>query len=142
MRLVDDDRVVFAEQPVAVDLVEQDAVGHQLDAGVLADPVGESHLIPHDPAEFVAELVCDAFGDGAGRDAPGLRVPDAAASELQQDLRQLRGLARPRGARHDEHLVVADRRGDVVAPLADRQLRGVADRVILGWGHVGERWIG
>ena len=34
VRLVDDDRVVAAQHPVAVDLVEQDAVGHQLDARV------------------------------------------------------------------------------------------------------------
>ena len=32
VRLVDDDRVVAAQQPVALDLGQQDAVGHQLDA--------------------------------------------------------------------------------------------------------------
>jgi hypothetical protein len=31
VRLVDDDRVVAAQQPVAVDLVEEDAVGDERD---------------------------------------------------------------------------------------------------------------
>ena len=38
VRLVDDDRVVAAQQPVAVDLVEQDAVGHEGDARVVGAP--------------------------------------------------------------------------------------------------------
>ena len=108
VRLVDDDRVVLAEHPVAVDLVQQDAVGHQLDAGVLADPVGEAHLVADQPADLFAQLFGDALGDGAGRDASRLGVADARAAELQQDLRQLRGLARPGLAGHDDDLVVAD----------------------------------
>jgi hypothetical protein len=39
--LVDDDGVVAAQQPVALDLGEQDPVGHHLDASVGADLVGE-----------------------------------------------------------------------------------------------------
>ena len=42
--LVDDQRVVAAEHPVAGQLGEQDAVGHQLDQRVLADLVGEADL--------------------------------------------------------------------------------------------------
>ena len=51
VRLVDDDGVVFAQHPVAVNLIEKDAVGHQLDAGVGADPVGETHLVADEAAE-------------------------------------------------------------------------------------------
>ena len=61
-------------------------------------------------------------------------IPFAAAAELQADLRQLRGLARAGLARDDDDLVVADRGGDVVASLADRELGRVGDLELLG-GH-------
>ena len=44
--------------------------------------------------------------------------------ELEADLGQLGGLARAGLAADDDHLVVADRRGDLVPPLVDRQLGG------------------
>ena len=46
-----------------------------------------------------------------------------AAAQLHADLRQLRRLARARLARHDDHLVVADRARDLVAASAHRQVR-------------------
>ncbi len=45
VRLVDDDRVVAAQQPVAADLGEQQAVGEQPDERVLARAVGEAHRV-------------------------------------------------------------------------------------------------
>ena len=45
VRLVDDQGVVRREQPVVLELGQQDAVGHQLDQRVLAGPVGEPHLV-------------------------------------------------------------------------------------------------
>jgi hypothetical protein len=36
-RLVDDQRVVLVQQPVVRDLGQQDAVGHQLDEGLVAE---------------------------------------------------------------------------------------------------------
>ena len=49
-------------------------------------------------------------------------MPAHAAAELQADLGDLGGLARAGLAGDDHDLVVADRGGDVVAALADRQL--------------------
>ncbi len=51
VRLVDDERVVGAEQAVALRLREQDAVGHHLDVGVGRDAVGEAHLVAHGMAD-------------------------------------------------------------------------------------------
>ena len=53
--------------------------------------------------------------------------PVDAAAELEADLRDLRGLAGAGLARDDDHLVVADRGGDLVLRRADRQLLRVAD---------------
>ena len=53
--------------------------------------------------------------------------PRTPAAELEGDLGQLRRLARPGLAGDDDHLVVAQGGGDVVPPVADRQLVGVAD---------------
>ncbi|BDZ55790.1 hypothetical protein GCM10025870_28630 [Agromyces marinus] len=135
VRLVDDDRVVAAQVAVAVDLVEEDAVGHDLDARRLARSVGEPHLVADEVAELDAEFVGDPLGDGPRRDAAGLRVRDRLAPELEADLRQLRGLARAGRARDDDDLVVADGARDVVASTADRQVGRVRDRGGDGRGH-------
>ena len=130
VRLVEDQRVVAQQPAVALDLGEQDAVGHQLDQRAVAGLVGEPHGVADGVAERGAQFVGDALGDGAGGEPARLGVPDGAAdaaAEFEADLRQLGGLARPGLAGDDDHLVVVDGRGDLVAPLADRQV-GVGDR--------------
>ena len=74
--LVDDDRVVAAQQAVALQLGQQDAVGHELDQRVLADLVGEAHRVADEVAELGAQLLGDAGGHRAGRQPAGLGVPD------------------------------------------------------------------
>ena len=128
--LVDDQRVVLQQRAITRQLGEQDAIGHQLDQRVLADLVGEPDLPADGVAQLGGQLLGDAGGDGAGGQAAGLGVPDHAAhaaAQLQADLRDLRGLARARLAGDDHDLVLADRGGDVVAPRADRQRRGIGD---------------
>ncbi len=95
--LVDDQGVVLVEQPILLDLGEQDAVGHQLDRGLRAHPVVEAHLVPDQPAGGPAELLRDPIRQGARGDAPRLGVtdpPGEPASELQTELGQLGRLAR------------------------------------------------
>ena len=85
MGLVDDDRVVLAEVAVALQLGEQDAVGHQLDPAGLAGAVGEADLVADDVAELGAELLGDPLGHRARRDPARLGVadhPGHAAAEL------------------------------------------------------------
>ncbi|MET3801742.1 hypothetical protein ABID70_001697 [Clavibacter michiganensis] len=127
MGLVDDDRVVLPQQPVALQLVEQDPVGHELDAGVGGDLVGEAHLVADQLADLAAELLRDALRDGARGEPARLRVADALAAELEADLRQLRGLAGARRSRDDDDLVVADGVGDLVPHPADGELGRVRD---------------
>ncbi len=119
---VDDDRVVLAQHAIAMDLVEQDAVGHQLDARGRPDPVGEAHLVADEAPDILAQLFGDALGDRAGGDAAGLGVTDALPTQFEADLRQLGGLARAGLTGHDDDLVVADGARDHLPLLADRKL--------------------
>ena len=135
VRLVDDQRVVGAQQRVGLRLGQQDAVGHQLDRRARLQPVLEAHLVAHHLAQRRLQLLRDALGHGAGGDAPRLGVADQAlaarteaAAQLQGNLRQLRGLARARLAADDDHLVRAQRLRDLVAPLRHRQRFGKGDR--------------
>ncbi|SKZ36290.1 Uncharacterised protein [Mycobacteroides abscessus subsp. abscessus] len=118
VRLVDDQRVVGAQHRIGGDLAEQDAVGHHLHERVGAGAVGEPHRIPHGVADLGVGLVGDTSRHGTGGDTPRLGVTDGAAhasAELQADLGQLRGLARPGFARDHDDLVSGDRGGDLVA---------------------------
>ncbi len=135
VRLVDDQRVVLLQQPVGLQLGQQDAVGHQLDQRAVARLVVEADLVADGLAELGAELLGDALGHGAGGDAARLGVADQAAdatAELQADLGDLGGLAGPGLTGDDHDLVVADRREDVVAPLGDGQVLRIGHR-----GHAG-----
>ena len=126
--LVDDDGVVATQVAVALHLGEQDAVGHHLQPRRVAAVVGEPHLVAHEVAELDLHLLGDPLRDRPRGDPPGLGVPDLARSptaELEAHLRQLGRLARPGLAGHDHHLVVAQRRQDVVTALDDGQVLGV-----------------
>ena len=110
MRLVDDQRVVAAQLPVVLQLAQQDAVRHQLDAAVRAGAIGEAHLVADRAADGRAELRGEAAGDGARGDASRLRVtdqPERAAAGFEADLRQLRRLAGTGRAADDDQLMLA-----------------------------------
>ena len=131
VRLVDDDRVVGAEQRVALRLGEQDAVRHQLDERVGFRVVGEADLVADDGSGLGAKLLRDSRRHGARGDPSRLRVADEpalAAADRHADLRQLRGLAGARFAADDDDLMVADRLRDVRRALRDGELRRIVDR--------------
>ena len=76
VRLVDDQRVVAAQQAIVLQLAQQDAVRHQLDARVRSGAVGEAHLEADGTADARPQLLREARGNRARRDAPRLRVTD------------------------------------------------------------------
>ncbi len=129
VRLVEDQRVVAQQAAVALDLGEQDAVGHQLDQGAVAHLVGEPDGVADRPAQRAAQLVGDALRDGARGEPARLGVSDGSADApagLEADLGQLGGLARSGLPGDHHHLMRAYCVGDLPAPLADRQI-GIAD---------------
>ena len=140
VRLVDDERVVGAQQRVGLRFGQQDAVGHQLHAGAGRQPVVEAHLVAHHLAQRRLQLVGNALGHAGGGDAARLRVADqlaalagrcvaAPAAHGQRDLGQLRGLARTRFAADDDDLVRAQRGLDLGAPAAHGQRLGEVDQL-------------
>ena len=128
--LVNDEGVVFQQQAILLQLRQQDAVRHQLDAGLGPHPVMKAHLVAHQPACLPTQFLGHPARQGARRDAPRLGVadpPGQAPPQLQADLRQLGGLARARLAAQDHHLMAGDERRYFLPPFADRQLGGKVD---------------
>ena len=130
VRLVENDRVVAQKVWVRSDLGEQDAVRHELDERARAGVVAEPDAVPDGAADDGLGLLGDAFGQGAGGDAPRLGVPDEpadAAAELQADLRELRGLSRAGLAGHHHDLMVTNGRRELLDAGGYRKERRVVD---------------
>ena len=124
VRFVDDDRVVGRQPAVAGDFRQQDAVGHELDVGVLAHLVVEAHLEAHATAQLGLQFLGHASRHRAGGDAPRLGAADHAGHAApggQAQLGQLGGLARSGFAGNHHHLVIADQLDDAIALARDRQ---------------------
>jgi hypothetical protein len=123
--LVHDDGVVPGEEPVAVELGEQDPVGHELHVRARGRLVLEADLVADLGAEGRPDLAGDARGHAGGGNAAGLRDADHlvdSAAHGQRDLRELGGLSRAGRPGDDHDLVLVDRRRDVPQPRRDRQL--------------------
>src|SRR5690606_8903333 len=73
--LVNDDDVVLFEQPITMNFIQKDAVGHEFDARIFTDLVGETHLVADKAAQLCSKLFGNAFGDGAGGEPARLGVP-------------------------------------------------------------------
>ena len=131
--LIDDERVIIAQFAIALNLVEQYAVCHQLDGRGRADVVVEADLVAHQRLVFLAgfaQLVGNTVGHTAGSEASGLGMANyltAAAPQLQAHFRNLGGLTGTRFASDDDHLVLADGPHDLFPAFADRQLLGEVD---------------
>ncbi len=125
VRLVEDDGVVGQQLAVALQLGQQDAVGHQLDQRALRHAPVEARLIADQLAQAGIQLRGDAPRHAARRQAPRLGMADQSAQpppQLQAQLGQLGGLARAGLAADHHHLVLADRRQQLVPGLHHRQL--------------------
>ena len=128
VRLVNNERVVLAQQRITLRLGQQYAVGHELDIGVVRHLVGEAHLVAHGLPQRTIQLLRNACGHGARGNATRLRVADQAvnaALQLQTNFRQLRGLARTGFAADDDDLMLADGVQDIRTPGDHRQIIGV-----------------
>ncbi len=122
--LVDDQGVVAAQHAIALDLGQQDAVGHHLDPGLLTDAIGEPHGVADRGTQLAVHLLGYAIGDRARRDAPRLGVADHPVDSpagTQAELRQLGALARSGLAGDDHHLMRGDGGDQLIGAFQNRQ---------------------
>lgn len=125
VRFVDDEGVVGAQVAVALNFREQDAVGHQLDAGIPRGVPLKPHLVAHEPAEPRTELRRDTGRDAPRRDPAGLCMADhrsGTSSGPEADLRELGALARSGGPDHQRDRMLGHRARDVRRPFGDRKV--------------------
>ena len=125
MGLVEDEGVIAQQPPVALNLGEQDAVGHQLDQRAIADLIGEPHGVTDGLAQRSTQFVGDALADRAGSQPAWLGMPDCAANasaDIEADLRQLGRLTRPRLTGHHDNLVRSYGGGDLITLFTDRKV--------------------
>ncbi|MND85515.1 hypothetical protein D3C80_774430 [compost metagenome] len=59
MRFIDDNRVVLHQQAILLDFGQQNTVGHQLDHGVIANMIAETHFV----TDAAARLGLQLFGN-------------------------------------------------------------------------------
>ena len=129
MSLINNDRVVRAQQRVTLHLGQQNAVGHQLNSRASAGGVGKTHFGAHDAPRRVnplAKFLSNARRDRPRRQPPRLRVadelsvrPTKSATRFKAHLRQLRGFARARRAAQHNHLPAGDSCKDLVLAVRD-----------------------
>ena len=90
MRLVDDDGVVFFQQPIALDFCQQNAIGHQLDAGIRRYLVIKANLIAHQATQLSFQFNRNARCHRPRRDTAWLGVGNDALhtpAQTQTDFR-------------------------------------------------------
>lgn len=125
--LVEHDRVVAAQERVAVNLREQDPVGHELHGRLPGRAVLEANLVADVRAQLRSELACHARRHARRGDTPGLgdaNLARAAAPQGEQDFRQLSRLPRACGPRDNDDLMGGDGRFDVLHPARDGEFGG------------------
>ncbi|SAF75014.1 Uncharacterised protein [Enterobacter kobei] len=125
VRFVDDDGVVLHQQAILLDFRQQDTVSHQLDHGVIADVVAESHLVTDAATRLGLQLFGNTVRHGTRRQTTRLGVANQTfhpAPQLHADFRQLSGFPRTGFPCDNYHLVVAHGFQDVLFFLTDRQV--------------------
>ena len=105
MRLVENQGTILTQLRIPLRLGKQDAIGHELDARVLAELLIKAHLITDHSAHRHLQLFRHAPRHTHRRNPPRLRATHPPALQPQglgDHLRQLRGLARP-GVAHNHN---------------------------------------
>ena len=141
VRFIHDHHAVFAQQTVVLELLQQHAVGHDLDFGALAGGVLEAHLVGGDGgiATVRGELGTHEVGYRDRRDPARLGHPDTAVRGIPgivEDAGELGGLARTGGAPPPRWPGLrASCASHLVALAGDRKRRGELRNVLGGGLH-------
>ena len=119
---VDHDDRVAAKQRVELHLLEQDAVGHDLDLGIVVGLILETHLVADQARHGRGQLPTDEFRDRNGGDAAGLGDADdtmVGIAGLMENDRQLGGLAGTGRTLDDDDLILGQGVEDGLFLLVD-----------------------
>ena len=122
---VDDDRVVALEVTVVLGFGQQYAVGHQLDQGVGITLILKPHLIADQRPQRRTQFFSDPAGNTTRCNPARLGVTDQpvlAAANFEADFRQLSGFTRTGFTGQNQHLMLEQRRLDLVALGGNRQI--------------------
>jgi hypothetical protein len=120
---IDDQRVVFRQQRLALHLGQQDAVRHELDVGRRTRTIVEPDLASNLLAPLHVQFLRDPAGNGERRHPARLRAADLrfdAKPGLQTHLGNLRGLPGTSFSGNNDHWMRANRGDDVVLAVGDR----------------------
>ena len=118
--LINNQGIVTVQEPVVLDLRQQDAVGHDFDPRLVGRGVGKTYLIPHLAASLLSKLFSNTTGYGTGRNPAGLGVADQPANTptaVHADLGDLGGLTGTGFAGNDHHLVLFNGLTDIIDPF-------------------------
>jgi hypothetical protein len=74
--LVENDRFVLVQLPVALGFRQQNAIGHQFDPRIRPRPVGKTHLVTHLATDRRSQFCCDSRRHRAGGDPTRLGMAD------------------------------------------------------------------
>ena len=127
MRLVDDQAIISPQLRIRHGFSEQDAIGHQLDAGAGLHRLIEAHLVTDMLAERRTQLFGDALGNAVGGNPARLCMADQAflaGASQGGDFGQLGGFARAGLTTNDDDRMRGDRTHDLLTPRTDGQLLG------------------
>ena len=130
MSLIDDDGVVLRQIVSVLDGIEQNAIGHHLDASCFAGGISEANLVTNQPAEFNLKLLGNALSDRSGSDATRLGVSNGFAAKLKTHLGQLGSFSRASSSGNHNHLVVLDGFENLMPKLRNRKVFRVVDSQI------------
>ena len=109
MSLIDNQRVVVLEPPIAGELSKQNTVGHDFDVSPWTQGVLEPDFVAH--PLLVTELAREPTGHATRRDPAGLGMSNETrdpAAHLEANLRYLGRFTRPGFTTDYRHLVVVD----------------------------------
>ncbi len=125
MGLIDNDRVILFQEPVTLCFGQKNAIRHQFDGCLGAQPIRETDFITDNFSDRGIEFPCDAVRRCAGSNPAWLGVSDQTclpSAEFKTDFRQLGRFAGTCFSADHDDLMIEDGSGDFIAFCGNWQL--------------------
>ena len=143
MRLIHNDAVVICQQWISLRFGQQNAIGHQLNEGVIAAPVVETDRAADFTTPLNLQFLRDAARNGKCRHASWLGAADFGfnpQSGFEAHFGNLGGFAGTGFTGDNHNLMSPDGRNDVIFSRCDGQVRWIIYRrylqpALLSPGH-------